>query len=188
MWRAVQKSKSMCAAPPPLPQPSALPAYPEVLAYIGLGSNLGDRQGTLQRAVSALGQIPQTQVLRCSSLYRSVAAEGAAGSGDFLNAVAEIASTLDADALLTHLQAIELAAGRQRPYRHAPRTLDLDILLFGQQRIDNAPRLIVPHPRLWERDFVYIPLLELLPNLANNQQPGFSPQNTCEIHSKNWAQ
>lgn len=157
-------------------------------AYIGLGSNLGKRQDILQQAVRALAQIPHTRVLRCSSLYRSTAAEGATGSGDFLNAVAELSTTLDAHALLSHLQAIELAAGRQRPYHHAPRTLDLDILLFGQQNIAAAPRLIVPHPRLWSRDFAYMPLLELQPGLANNQHPSSLCSTGCEIHSKNWVQ
>lgn len=156
------------------------------LAYIGLGSNLGDRLHTLQQAVRALAQIPQTQILRCSSLYQSVAAEGAAGSGDFLNAVAELATGLDAHTLLRKLQAIELEAGRLRPYRHAPRTLDLDILLFGQESIADAPRLIVPHPRLWERDFAYMPLLELQPDLANNQHPAFACKLGCKIHSKSW--
>lgn len=157
------------------------------LAYIGLGSNLGDRLHTLQQAVCALAQIPQTQVLRCSSLYQSVAAEGAAGSGDFLNAVAELATVLDAHTLLSKLQAIELEAGRLRPYRHAPRTLDLDILLFGQENIADAPHLIVPHPRLWERDFAYLPLLELQPKLASNQQPLGSSNTSCQRWLRNWT-
>ena len=157
------------------------------LAYIGLGSNVGQRLLTLQQAVQSLAHIPHTQVLRCSSLYQSTAAEGAAGSGDFLNAVSEIATALDADALLTHLQAIELAAGRERPYHHAPRTLDLDILLFGQQNIMDAPRLIVPHPRLWLRDFAFLPLLELQPSLASNQQPHQAPRILCQKMQRNWT-
>ena len=157
------------------------------LAYIGLGSNLGDRLHTMQLAVQALAGILQTQVLRCSSLYQSTAAEGSAGSGDFLNAVAELATDLDAHSLLTQLQSIEQEAGRLRPYRHAPRTLDLDILLFGQQTIADAPRLIVPHPRLWERNFAYIPLLELRPDLANNQQAESLPSALCQRYAQNWT-
>jgi 2-amino-4-hydroxy-6-hydroxymethyldihydropteridine diphosphokinase len=162
-------------------------ATPATLAYIGLGSNLGDRLHTLQNAVQALGDIPQTQVLRCSSLYSSSAAEGAAGSGDFFNAVAEISTTLDPHALLTHLQAIELQAGRQRPYHHAPRTLDLDILLFGSANIADAPTLIVPHPRLWQRDFAYLPLLELQAHLASIQQKQNPQPLTCQILFQNWT-
>lgn len=157
-----------------------------VLAYIGLGSNLGDRLQILQKAVQALDALPHSRLLRCSSLYRSAAAEGATGSGDFFNAVVELSTTLGADELLTQLQAIELAAGRERPYHHAPRTLDLDILLFGTAQIQDAPRLIVPHPRLWLRDFAYIPLLELKPTFAANQHPKSLAHNSCQIAQKNW--
>ena len=156
------------------------------LAYIGLGSNLGDRLQILQQAVQAIAGIPQTQVLRCSSLYQSAAAEGAIGSGDFLNAVAEVSTYLDAYTLLQALQDIELAAGRLRPYHHAPRTLDLDILLFGQDAIYDAPRLIVPHPRLWERDFAYLPLCELCPRLLLRQNHYQKGTHNCQIQHKNW--
>ena len=179
----------------PRPRKSALlpikfPAFSmratATLAYIGLGSNLGNRLLILKQAVSALAQIPETRLLRCSSLYQSLAAEGAAGSADFFNAVAELSTNLNAHALLDELQAIELQAGRLRPYHHAPRTLDLDILLFGQENITDAPRLIVPHPRLWLRDFAYKPLLELQPDLARNQHPSSTGTTSCKIHRKNW--
>ena len=180
----------------PRPRKSALlpikfPAFSmratATLAYIGLGSNLGNRLLILKQAVAALAQIPETRLLRCSSLYQSPAAEGAAGSADFFNAVAELATVLDAHTLLSKLQAIELEAGRLRPYRHAPRTLDLDILLFGQENIADAPHLIVPHPRLWERDFAYLPLLELQPKLASNQQPLGSSNTSCQRWLRNWT-
>ena len=129
-------------------------------AWIGLGANLGDRTAALRQAVQALTALPGTCVLRTSSLYRSAPVD--AGGPDYLNAVAEIATTLDAHALLAALQAIEQAAGRERPYRNAPRTLDLDLLLYGTQHIA-TPDLTVPHPRMFERAFVLRPLAELAP-------------------------
>jgi 2-amino-4-hydroxy-6-hydroxymethyldihydropteridine diphosphokinase len=129
-------------------------------AWIGLGANLGDREAALRAAVRAIAALPGTQVLRTSSLYRSAPVD--AGGPDYLNAVAEIATTLEPHALLAALQAIEHGAGRERPYRNAPRTLDLDILLYGEQRI-TTPALTVPHPRMAERAFVLRPLAELAP-------------------------
>ena len=162
------------------PHPSA------VLAYIGLGSNLVDRLHFLQQAVHQLAALPQTQLLGVSSLYQSTAAEGAAGSGDFLNAVVELSTQLDAYALLAALQTIELAAGRKRPHLHAPRTLDLDILLYGCESIADAPRLIVPHPRLWERDFALLPLAELRAGLNSHQHCNNTTAHNCQIVQKNW--
>ncbi len=132
------------------------------LAWIGLGANLGDAASTLRQALERLHQWPGVQVLRTSSLYRSAPID--AGGPDYLNAVAELHTTLAPQALLEALQALEQAAGRERPYRNAPRTLDLDILWFGQQHQHIATAsLIVPHPRLYERAFVLLPLAELLP-------------------------
>ncbi|MDD2713299.1 MAG: 2-amino-4-hydroxy-6-hydroxymethyldihydropteridine diphosphokinase, partial [Simplicispira sp.] len=128
--------------------------------WVGLGANLGDRAGALRSALAAIAALHGTRVLRASSLYRSAPVD--AGGPDYLNAVAELRTTLAPQALLEALQAIEQAAGRQRPYRNAPRTLDLDILLFGDQPID-TPTLTVPHPRLHERAFVLRPLAELAP-------------------------
>lgn len=147
-------------AEPSAPGPDA--AQPPVLAYIGLGANLGDARQTLQQALDALSATAGISALRASGFYRTAPVD--AGGPDYLNAVAGLATTLDALTLLRRLQAIELAHGRQRPYRNAPRTLDLDLLLYGGQRID-LPDLQVPHPRMQERAFVLAPLLELAPDL-----------------------
>lgn len=131
--------------------------------YIGLGANLGEREATLRVALDAMGQLPGTSVLRVSPLYRSVPVD--AGGPDYLNAVAELTTALEPEALLRALQSIEHAAGRERPYRNAPRTLDLDILWFGGQVIATR-NLTVPHPRMLERAFVLRPLADLAPALA----------------------
>ncbi len=131
-----------------------------VTAYIGLGANLGDRHATLQQAMQALGAMAGSGAMRSSRFYRSAPVD--AGGPDYLNAVAELTTALTAPDLLRALQALENAAGRQRPYRNAPRTLDLDLLLYGDARIDSA-ELTVPHPRMWERAFVLVPLAELAP-------------------------
>jgi 2-amino-4-hydroxy-6-hydroxymethyldihydropteridine diphosphokinase len=114
-------------------------------------------------AFAKLGGLPQTRVVRTSSLYRSAPHE--ASGPDFINAVAQLETRLDAMTLLGELQAIENAAGRERPYRNAPRTLDLDLLLYGSGRIASE-RLTVPHPRLRERAFVLAPLAEIAPGLV----------------------
>ena len=128
--------------------------------WIGLGANLGERADTLRLAIGAIDAISETRVQRVSSLYRSTPVD--AGGPDYLNAVAELSTTLAPQALLQALQAIELAAGRQRPYRNAPRTLDLDIVDWADATIDTAT-LTVPHPRQWQRAFVLRPLAELVP-------------------------
>jgi 2-amino-4-hydroxy-6-hydroxymethyldihydropteridine diphosphokinase len=131
-----------------------------VTAYIALGANLGDRHATLQQAMQALGAMAGSGAMRSSRFYRSAPVD--AGGPDYLNAVAQLTTPLTAPDLLRALQALENAAGRQRPYRNAPRTLDLDLLLYGDARIDSA-QLSVPHPRMWERAFVLVPLSELAP-------------------------
>lgn len=128
--------------------------------WIGLGANLGERADTLRAALAAINALSGTRVQRVSSLYRSAPVDAA--GPDYLNAVAELSTTLAPQALLEALQAIELAAGRERPYRNAPRTLDLDIVDWADETIDTAT-LSVPHPRLWERAFVLLPLAELAP-------------------------
>ncbi|WP_298210110.1 2-amino-4-hydroxy-6-hydroxymethyldihydropteridine diphosphokinase [Acidovorax sp.] len=128
--------------------------------FVGLGANLGDREAALRSALQAMAQWPGTRVVRVSPLYRSAPVD--AGGPDYLNAVAEIATTLTPEALLQALQSIEQSAGRERPYRNAPRTLDLDILWFGDRVID-TPELTVPHPRMAERAFVLRPLADLVP-------------------------
>lgn len=138
-------------------------------AHIGIGANLGDARATVQAALQALARVPGCSLRQVSSVYRSAPVE--AGGPDFYNAVAELDTTLAPADLLSALQAIEQAFGRQRPYVNAPRTLDLDLLLLGDQMV-NTPVLTVPHPRLHQRAFVLQPLLELDPALA---APGLGP-------------
>lgn len=131
-----------------------------VRAYIGLGANLGQAAETVMLAIQRLDQLPDTILATQSSLFQTAPLD--ATGDDYINAVAAIDTTLAAEALLNHLQAIELAFGRERPYHHAPRTLDLDLLLYGNQSI-NLAHLTVPHPRLTERAFVLLPLLQIDP-------------------------
>lgn len=128
-------------------------------AWIGLGANLGDARAALAQAVRDIGALPATQVLRVSSLYGSAPVD--ASGPDYLNAVAEISTALSPLELLDALQAIELGAGRERPYRNAPRTLDLDIVRFADLTM-TTERLTLPHPRWNERAFVLLPMAELL--------------------------
>lgn len=128
--------------------------------YIGLGSNLGDSRQQLQQAMQAMHQLPQTRLVKASSLYSS-APLGPAGQPRYTNAVAWLETTLDPLELLALLQAIELEHGRERQgERWGPRTLDLDILLFGQQAIAHE-RLQVPHYHMHMRPFVLYPLAEV---------------------------
>lgn len=139
-----------------------------VTAYIGLGANLGDAAKTIRETVIAIDSLPQCSVKKISSLYKTAPLEtlpGYAPGGDYINAVVEIETKLPAPVLLEHLQQLEQAAGRERPYVNAPRTLDLDLLLYGDGRID-SPRLTVPHPRMWQRAFVLVPLAEIAPELV----------------------
>lgn len=138
-------------------------ARAEVTAYIGLGANLGAAEQAVRSAITQLDTSPGVRLVQASSLYRSAPVD--ASGPDYLNAVAEIATTLTAPHLLTTLQAIEQAAGRERPYVNAPRTLDLDLLLYGSARVD-SPALTVPHPRMWVRAFVLLPLHEIAPGLV----------------------
>jgi 2-amino-4-hydroxy-6-hydroxymethyldihydropteridine diphosphokinase len=133
---------------------------PEVTAYVALGANLGDAAQTLRDALQTLGRTTGIRLVTASALYRTAPIDSS--GPDYLNAVAEVATTLTAPALLTALQAIETAAGRERPYRNAPRTLDLDLLLYGDACID-SPELTVPHLRMWARAFVLVPLSEVAP-------------------------
>ncbi len=152
------------------------PMTPEDLGperiFVGLGANLGDRLAALQQARRALDRWPGSTVLGCSSLYRSAPVQ--ASGPEFLNAVLELRSSLSPLALLAALQTIESRQGRERPYPNAPRTLDLDLLLFGQ-RVCGAPRLCLPHPRLHLRAFVLAPLLELAPDLNVPELGPLSP-------------
>lgn len=138
----------------------------EVTAYVALGANLGDAAQALRDALTALGDTPGMRLVQASSLYRTAPIQST--GPDYINAVAELLTTLTAPALLDALQAIEDRAGRQRPYRNAPRTLDLDLLLFGSAQID-SPRLTVPHPRMWTRAFVLVPLREIARGLVSQE-------------------
>lgn len=135
--------------------------------FVGLGANLGDRGEALWHALQALAALPSTQLRAVSSLYSSAPVD--ATGPDYLNAVAQLETALAPQAFLEALQAIELAAGRERPYRNAPRTLDLDVLLWGAEVL-NTPSLIVPHPRMYERAFVLKPLAELDAGLVSEAQ------------------
>jgi 2-amino-4-hydroxy-6-hydroxymethyldihydropteridine diphosphokinase len=128
------------------------------VAYLGLGANLGDARQTLKDAVVCLAQQRTITVLAKSSLYRTAPVD--AGGDDYFNCVVKIETSLPARQLLRLCHTVEEQFGRERPYRNAPRTLDLDILLYGDSSIDEAD-LIVPHPRLTERAFVLVPLVEL---------------------------
>jgi 2-amino-4-hydroxy-6-hydroxymethyldihydropteridine diphosphokinase len=134
-----------------------------VRAFIGLGANLGDARATLDAAFVALASLPGTALLAASSLYRSAPIESS--GPDYLNAVVLLETRLTPQSLLAELQRIEQSHGRKRPHRNAPRTLDLDLLLYGNRRLSTAT-LTVPHPRLHERAFVLRPLAQIEPSLA----------------------
>jgi 2-amino-4-hydroxy-6-hydroxymethyldihydropteridine diphosphokinase len=131
------------------------------IAFIALGSNLGDPERKVRQGIAALAELPQTRLAAASSLYRS-APVGHADQPDFVNAVTQLSTGLAPQALLAALLAIEQRFGRERSFRNAPRTLDLDLLLYDAQTIDEAG-LVVPHPRMHERAFVLAPLVEIAP-------------------------
>lgn len=138
--------------------------HPPITAYIALGANLGDAPATLRAAFNALDKLPATRLLKHSRLWRSAPVD--ATGPDYINAAAAVGTRLTAPALLRELLALEARFGRQRPYHHAPRTLDLDLLLYGGARIA-SPQLSVPHPRMWQRAFVLRPLAEIAPHLVS---------------------
>lgn len=131
-----------------------------VTAYVALGANLGDPLAAVLQAFEALACLPLTQVTARSALYRTAPHE--ALGPEFINAVARIDTRLSAPDLLDALQAVENQAGRSRPYVNAPRTLDLDVLFYGDARM-HSPRLTLPHPRWRERAFVLYPLADVWP-------------------------
>ncbi|MCC7546256.1 MAG: 2-amino-4-hydroxy-6-hydroxymethyldihydropteridine diphosphokinase [Burkholderiales bacterium] len=137
------------------------PPSPEVRtrAYVGVGSNLNDPARHVREAMAALEQLPSTAVAARASLYRS-APVGRIDQPDFVNSVAALDTALAPQELLDRLLAIEARHGRVRGERNAPRTLDLDLLLYGEQRVQ-GPALTLPHPRMHERAFVLLPLAEL---------------------------
>jgi 2-amino-4-hydroxy-6-hydroxymethyldihydropteridine diphosphokinase len=131
----------------------------KVQAFIGLGANLGDPQAQVRSAVAEIARFPRTRLLASSSLYRSVPV-GVGPQPDFVNAVAKVETALSARELLEELLTAEVRFGRERPSPGAPRTLDLDLLLYGDAVIAE-PGLVVPHPRMHERAFVLLPLAEI---------------------------
>jgi 2-amino-4-hydroxy-6-hydroxymethyldihydropteridine diphosphokinase len=133
------------------------------IAYVGIGSNLHQPADQVRRALQELATIRETRLRAQSSLYRS-APMGYAAQPDFVNAVAALDTTLSAEALFVEMSAIEKRHGRERTFANAPRTLDLDLLLFGTNTIQTE-NLVVPHPRMHERAFVLRPLLEIAPQL-----------------------
>ena len=144
----------------------------ESFVCIGLGANLGDVRAVLAAAYTQLQQLPATRHHRCSPWFRSEPVD--AGGPDYLNAVACFDTRLPPQALLEALQDIERRHGRVRSYPNAPRTLDLDVLLYGDQQIA-SPTLTVPHPRMHQRAFVLVPLAVLLPDVVI---PGRGPLST----------
>ena len=146
-----------------------------VTAYVALGANLGDAVAALQQAAAALAHLPLTRLLQASSVYKTApidtdsGGDTAAPGGDYFNAVVALETGLTAPALLDQLQQLEQQAGRERPYRNAPRTLDLDLLLYGSSCIDSA-RLTVPHPRMRQRAFVLVPLAEIAPGRVSAEE------------------
>jgi 2-amino-4-hydroxy-6-hydroxymethyldihydropteridine diphosphokinase len=130
-------------------------------AVIGLGANLGDPVAQLRAAIAAIGGLPETRVTAVSSFYRT-APVGHLAQPDFVNAAAAIDTGLGPRALLEALQSIEVSAGRVRTFKDAPRTIDLDLLLYGD-RVVEEPGLSIPHPRLHERAFALAPLVEIEP-------------------------
>ena len=131
-----------------------------VTAYVAIGANLGDARQRAREAFDALALLPDTQLTNSSHIYRTAPHE--AQGPDFFNAVARIETGLTAPDLLDALQAIENQAGRLRPYLHAPRTLDLDLLFYGDAQVF-SPRLTLPHPRWRDRAFVLFPLADVWP-------------------------
>jgi 2-amino-4-hydroxy-6-hydroxymethyldihydropteridine diphosphokinase len=140
------------------------------IAFIGLGSNLEDPHSQLQRAFAALDELPSTRLIARSSLYRSAPLDcpdlpDLQVQPDFVNAVAKIETDLTPQALLKALLHIEHQHGRERTYRNAPRTLDMDVLLYGDVQL-HEHGLTIPHPQMHRRAFVLQPLLEIAPDIS----------------------
>lgn len=159
------------------------------LAYIGLGSNLGDRMGQMRQALELLQQTDDLRVLRTSPVYQNRAVGMGKGANDFLNAVAEVNSTLPALELLEVCLGVERQLGRARSREGwTPRTIDLDLLFYEGATIQEE-RLVLPHPRIAERDFVAVPLADLAPELEIDSRRArvivqSLPQNELTLYSE----
>ena len=138
-------------------------------AYLGIGSNLGDRLAHLQAAVDGLASIDGVDVVGVSSVYATEPV-GGPEQDEFLNAVIAIDTELDPRRLLDVARRLEDAAGRVREGRWGPRTLDVDVLLVGDEQV-HEPDLEVPHPRMWERGFVVVPLADVDPDVHDHAEP-----------------
>ena len=138
-----------------------------VMACVAVGANLGDAVATVQQALRDVAALPETQLVRASSLYRSAPYE--AQGPDFINAVALLETQLAPLALLHALQKLEQQSGRERPYKNAPRSLDLDVIFFGEVAMSST-ELTLPHPRWHERAFVLHPLAEVWPQRVSVAQ------------------
>jgi 2-amino-4-hydroxy-6-hydroxymethyldihydropteridine diphosphokinase len=138
-----------------------------VNVYAGLGANLGHARQSIDSAILALGKLPETLLVGRSSFYQSAPFQ--ADGPDYTNAVVHLRTRLNAIDLLRAFQSVEDLAGRERPYRNAPRTLDIDLLLYGNGNIQ-SPELQVPHPRMHERAFVLLPLCELVPEFVTRDE------------------
>lgn len=151
---------------------------------IGIGANLGDARLTVEQAIHRLALLPQTRLSAQSSLFQTAPVDAA--GDDYVNAVVAISTELAASALLLALQELEESFGRERPYRNAPRTLDLDLLLYGSEQIHNET-LTVPHPRMTERAFVLLPLLQIDPFVVipgKGAAHRFAPQVAAQVIRK----
>jgi len=157
--------------------------------YVGLGCNLGDRERNLREAIVAIDRLPETQVIAVLSIYASAPVGASGPQPDYYNAAAGVDTTLSPRELLEALQRVEQSAGRVREHgvRNAPRTLDLDILLFDERTIDE-PGLHVPHPRMHERAFVLLPLSEIAPGagipgrgIVRDLLPGVADQRIARV-------
>lgn len=138
-------------------------------AFLGLGGNIGDAKQILKDAIVCLAQHPQIEITARSCFYKTEPIN--APGDDYINCVIALETKLGPLPLLRHCQSVEAKFGRERPFENAPRTLDIDVLLYNDA-IENHPDLILPHPRMTERLFVIIPLLEVAPNI---EIPGFGP-------------
>jgi 2-amino-4-hydroxy-6-hydroxymethyldihydropteridine diphosphokinase len=142
-----------------------------VTALVALGSNLGDRHANLARALAGLKCLPRTTVSGLSALYETAPVGGPENQGPFLNAAVSLETALPADELLAALHDIERNGGRERGVRWAARTLDLDLLIYGDT-VSDDPKLLLPHPRMHQRRFVMVPVCDLHPAM---QHPGLGP-------------
>ncbi|MBV5344299.1 MAG: 2-amino-4-hydroxy-6-hydroxymethyldihydropteridine diphosphokinase [Rhodoferax sp.] len=150
-----------------------------VLAFIALGGNLGDANALVGAAVEQMATLPQTRLVARSGLYRTAPIE--ASGPDFINAVVAVQTRLNVHQLLMNLQRVEQVFGRERPYPNAPRTLDLDLLLYGTASIQSAT-LVVPHPRMTQRAFVLRPLAEIAPErVSADQLAAVATQRTARL-------